>query len=95
MSGKSIVRVAAIVGLILLIPVFGNLYVEGWNWGPGDFIFGFVTLLLTGLAIDFSARRIARPLCRGGAIAAVLTVFLVFWVEAATGGVSRTIRALF
>src|SRR5215211_4283471 len=30
---KNIVRIAIVVGLILLVPLWGNHYIDGWNWG--------------------------------------------------------------
>lgn len=86
---KNIIRIALIVLVILLIPLFGNMFIEGWNWSFTDFIIMGALLFVTGLAIDYSVRHITKPLYRTIAIVAIVLALLVVWVELATGGVSR------
>lgn len=81
---RNITRIAIIVGIILLIPLFGNFFVEGWNWGVGDFIIMGILLFVTGLLIDLAARKINTPLHRILAIAAIVLGFLCIWVGLAT-----------
>jgi hypothetical protein len=90
---KTIIRVAAIVGAILLIPLFANFLIEGWNWTGSDFVFAFVVLFVTGIAIDVAARKIMRPLYKAATIAAIALVLAIFWIEMATGGVSESVQA--
>ncbi len=92
---KNILRIAIIVVIILLIPLLGNSFVDGWNWSGGDFVFAFIVLFCTGLAIDFSARKIEKPVVRVGVIALIVLALLVFWVEMATDGVSRALVSIF
>lgn len=99
MVRKNIVRIAIAVGLILLIPLVLTLLNsrpegEGWHWELGDFIFAFVLLFGTGLAIDFSVRKFASPVYRVLAITAIVAVFLLIWVEVAVDGVSRALKLL-
>ncbi len=71
--------------LLLLIPLVGNSFVEGWDWDQADFIimgglifgFSFAYLLLSKLA-NTTASRVAI----GGAM---LFVFLLIWAELAVG----------
>lgn len=95
MQNKNIVRITIVVGLILLIPLFGNLFIDGWNWGIGGFIFAFVMLFSTGLAIDFAARKITNPVFRVIAIITIVLALLLTWVEIVTDAVSRTITSFF
>ena len=91
----SIIRVAAIVGLILLIPVFGNLYIDGWNWSPFDFLIMGALLFVVGLAIDLAARKIADPMQKTLAIGGIIFVFLVIWTQLAVQSVSQLISFIF
>lgn len=77
-----------IVGLapmpVLLIALWGNTYVEGWNWNPGSFVFAWV--IIAGAAFIYrllATRTFANLAYRLGAGLAVLAGFLVFWVTAA------------
>jgi hypothetical protein len=85
---KNIINVSVIVGLILLIPLFGTLFIKGWNWGFGDFVFAFVLLFGFGLAIDFAARKISRPIYRCLAISAIVLTLMLVWIELATGALT-------
>lgn len=95
MPTKNIIRVAIIVLVILLIPVLGNLFVDGWNWGPLDFVIIGLLLFFTGCAIDYAARNITDPIYRIIAIAAIVGVLLLIWVELAVDAVSSTLKLLF
>ena len=92
---KSIFRVVVIVGLILLIPVFGNLYIEGWNWSPMDFVIMGTLMFIVGMAIDFAARTIADPVNKALAIGAILLAFLVLWAQMAVGAVGQLFALIF
>ena len=92
---NSIIRVALIVALILLIPVFGNLYIDGWNWGPLDFVIMGGLLFLVGMAIDAVARKVTNPVWKTISILGIILVFLAIWVEMAVGAVSRFLSFVF
>lgn len=92
---KNIFRIVAVVGLILLIPLFGNIFVEGWNWGFFDFIVMGALLFLTGLAIDFAIRKINNPLHRVIAVVAIVLALILIWVELAVDAVSQLAEYLF
>src|SRR5690606_21061001 len=92
---QTITRIAITVGLILLIPLFGNLFVDGWNWSIPGFIVVGALLFGTGLLIDFVARKIRNPFYRSLTIIAIVLALVLFWVELAVDGVSRILSLLF
>lgn len=91
---KNVLRVLVIACLILFVPLLGNIFVNGWNWSILDFIFAFVMLFCTGLAIDFCARKIRRSIYRLLAIVGIVILFLIIWVELAVNAVSRVLDLL-
>lgn len=91
---KNSLRIFIIVLLILLIPFFGNIFVEGWDWGVFDFIFAGAILFVVGLSIDCVIRRVKKPFYKFLAVAAIVLVFIALWVEMAVDGVSRLIDSL-
>lgn len=90
-----IVRVTAVVGLILLIPLFGNIYVDGWNWGPLDFVMMGALLCVVGMTIDLAARKIVDPTQKILVIVGVILAFVALWVEMAVDGVSQLLAHIF
>ncbi len=89
-----ILRVLIIVGLILLIPLFGNIYVEGWNWSPMDFVFMGGLLFIAGMSISFAANITNRTL-RALAIIGIVMTFVAIWTELAVGAVSQLLGFVF
>lgn len=85
MSVGTILRLSAIVGALLLIPLFGNTYVEGWNWSPFDFVFMGILLFGTGLAYELVAKRSATNAYRLATGVALAAALLLVWVNAAVG----------
>jgi hypothetical protein len=53
---KAIIRIALGTGLILLIPLFGNLFIDGWNWPWTAFAFFGVVLFSAGLAYELAGK---------------------------------------
>lgn len=85
-------KILSIVGLILLVPILGNIFVSGWNWSLYDFIFAFVALSIFGFIIDIANRNISNTFNKRLAIVSIVFIFLVLWVEAATGGLSDIVE---
>lgn len=91
MQTKNIIRVALGTGLILLIPLVLQLTIgtgvdgQGFNWKLGDFVIMGILIFLTGLGLDFVARKFSHSLYRGLAIIAIILVFLLIWAELAVG----------
>src|SRR3989344_7418 len=99
-QNKNIVRIALVVGIILLIPLVltirdGGVEGVGWNWTLGDFIVMGVLLFGTGLAIDFAVRKLTNPVYRVFAVIAIVLVLLLIWVELAVDGVSQALKLFF
>jgi len=53
---KIIIRPALMTVGILLIPFFGNMYIEGWNWPWTAFAFFGVVLFSAGLAYELAGK---------------------------------------
>jgi peptidoglycan/LPS O-acetylase OafA/YrhL len=93
---KRIIRIAIVVILILLIPIMMMLFgVDGWNWGPGDFVAMGALLFGAGLVIDFAVRKIANLKYRIFAIIAIVAIFLLIWAELAVDAVSQALTRFF
>ena len=71
--------------LLLLIPVFGNLFSAQVNWSLFDFIFMGLLLVLTGLSILFIIEKVRNKKLRIVPIIFVITIFLMIWAELAIG----------
>ncbi len=78
-----IIRPVLITVGILLIPFFGNMYVDGWNWPWTAFAFFGVVLFSAGLAYEFAGKYAKTGVISG----------FVFG-EVVAGGVIVTLRYL-
>lgn len=95
MQKRNIKQIAMIVGTLLIVPLFGNLFIEGWNWGPLDFVLLGAMLFVVGLAMDFVTRKIKKPAQRTLALAVIAVTFLLLWAELAVDAVSQLLSFLF
>jgi hypothetical protein len=95
MRHMNILRVALIVGLILLIPLFGNIFIEGWDWSLFDFVVMGALLFVTGIAIDAAARKIEDPGGRAFTIIMIVGALIAIWTELAVGALTQLMSALF
>ncbi len=91
---KDIIRILIIVGAILLIPLLGNLFVDGWNWSFFDFIVMGALLFCTGLAISFAIRNISDPIYRVSTVIFIVLALVALWTELAVGAVSQLVYFL-
>ncbi len=82
---KNTLRIAIVVGCILLIPLWGNMYVDGWNWGPFDFVIAGAILFGTGLAFQLVASKGGTLAYRVAVGIALATALVLFWINAAVG----------
>lgn len=90
---KNVIRIAIIVGTLLLIPLVltirdGGVEGVGWNWSPADFFVMGGLLFAVGPIIDLASRKITRPLPKALAILAIIFAFLALWAELAVDAVS-------
>lgn len=84
MKTKDYLVVALAPFPVLLIPLFGNTFIEGWNWSPGDFVFAWVVLAIATFVYKLMATSKSATLAyRIAAALAVLAGFLIFWFTAA------------
>jgi hypothetical protein len=82
-----IIRTAARIGLILLIPLALTLLAL-WHWRPGALILAIVLLLGgAGLAYQLVAKKISNKAYQFAVGVAVAAVFLLVWMNAAVGGI--------
>ncbi len=85
MKSLPILRLALITFVLLLIPYFGNQYLEGWNWSPSDFVFAAILTLGAGVAYELFAKRSGNASFRAGAAVALGASFLLIWINGAVG----------
>jgi hypothetical protein len=77
---------ALIAALILVIPVLGNHFVEGWNWGVAAFVLLGTLVFGLGLTYQLVTRNVDILAYRAGvgvALVAALPLFWMNWVQAA------------
>jgi hypothetical protein len=78
-------RPAGITAFVLLIPILGNMFVSGWNWNVGSFIFAGILVFSTGLTYELVVRRVDNLAYRFATAIGLLAGFLLVWVNAAVG----------
>jgi hypothetical protein len=84
MQNKSILRIALGTGLILLIPLCGNLF-TGWSWPPYAFVLWGAVLFGTGLTYELIARKGGTIAYRAAVGIACATGFVLVFINAAAG----------
>ncbi len=85
MSRKSLVIILCITTVILLIPLIAMQFTNTVNWSGNDFAIMGILVLVTGLVIDFLARKVKAANLRIVLIIGVILLFLLFWAEMAVG----------
>ncbi len=81
-------RLLTIVGtivFILMVPLIAMQFTTEVKWTPFDFIVAGTLLVITGLAIEVTIRRVMNSKYRVAICLAILVVFLLTWVELAVG----------
>ena len=66
---KSVVRVGAVTAFVLLLNLVGMQFVEGWDWGVGDFVIAAVLLVGTGALLELAVRHPGNVVLRVAAAA--------------------------
>ena len=84
MMQKNIIRIAIGTGCILLIPLFGNLFM-GWNWPAFAFPIWGALLFGTGLTYELIARKGGTIAYRAAVGIACATGFVLVFINAAAG----------
>jgi hypothetical protein len=80
----AIIRIAIVVGFILLVPLAGNLFM-GWNWPWFAFPFWGAVLFGTGLTYELIARKGGTTAYRAAVGIACATGFILVFINAAAG----------
>jgi len=84
MKRKDYLIVAFAPLALLLLPVTGQLTVEGWHWTWHDFLVAWVAFTITTWFARFlMTRRAANLPYKAGAALAVVAGFLITWVTLA------------
>lgn len=85
MSRKSLVIILCVTMVVLLIPLIAMQFTHLVNWSGNDFAIMGILVLVTGLVIDFLARKVKAANLRVVLIIGVILLFLLFWAERAVG----------
>ena len=76
---------------ILLIPFIAMFFTEEVQWGFMDFVIMGALIFGTGLAYEFTSRKLNDPVQRVLAGVGFFLILFTIWVELATDGVSRAL----
>lgn len=85
MKKEQVTKILIRSSVALIIPLLGELFVQGWNWGISDFIFAWVFFNLLGFSYTFAVHKAPT---RGAKIVLgvlVVAVFAFIWIRLATG----------
>ncbi len=69
----------------LLIPVIGSIFVDGWVWGLGDYVFAFVFFFVAGVIYQFFVKKVQSSKNKVWAILGLTILFMSIWAELAVG----------
>jgi hypothetical protein len=75
----------AVPALLMATALFGNLFVEGWNWSPFDFIIAAVLLFGTAFFINLVIKSKKTLVSKLIVCFAILLVLALVWIELAVG----------
>ncbi len=76
---KTVLRVAIVALALLMVPLVASRVVEGWNWGPGAFLFTYVLFFGTGMAYTLIARRMNVWAYKAAVALALVAGFVMGW----------------
>ena len=72
---------ALITALILLIPLLGNYFVDGWKWDLGGFVVVGTLVFGLGLTYQLVTRNVATTAYRAAVGVALVTAFPLVWMN--------------
>lgn len=76
---KTVSRVALVALGLLMVPLIASRVVEGWNWGPGAFVFTYVLFFGTGMAYALIARTMGAWAYKAAVGLALVAGFVLGW----------------
>lgn len=79
------IAVAAITGLLLLVPLVAMQFTREVAWGPGDFVVAALLLFGAGMAMVGGVRRVRTTGARIAVVAVVAAGLALVWAELAVG----------
>jgi hypothetical protein len=82
---NKIIRALLISTGLLMVPIVASLFVDGWLWTFFDYIFAWVMFSIVSLAFTFVASSANGIAYKVAGCLAVLTAFLLVWINAAVG----------
>lgn len=71
--------------IALVVPMLGQLFVNGWHWSVGEFVFAWIFFNILGISYTFITNKINH---RGFKVVAgllVIALFIFIWIRLATG----------
>jgi hypothetical protein len=78
---NTMLRVALVALGLLMVPLAASQVVDGWNWGPGGFVFAYVMFFGTGLAYALIARKMGAWAYKAGVGLALVAGFVMGWAS--------------
>lgn len=85
MKKEQLIRIISWSTAALIIPILGQLFIQGWNWGLGDFVFAWVFFNILGITHTFVTNKITDSKSKFAAGVIVIAFFVFIWVMLATG----------
>jgi hypothetical protein len=85
MSKKGILPVLIVPTVLLLIPLAGNTFIEGWDWNPGSFVFAWLMMAGVCFVYLFVTQRAGSIAYRIATGIALLAGFMIVWGNLAVG----------
>lgn len=76
---KTVARVALGALAVWMAPLIASRVVEGWNWGPGAFVFAYVLFFGTGMAYALIAGRMGAWAYKAGVGLSLGAGFVLAW----------------
>src|SRR5262249_47134609 len=78
---KSILRAALVTAGVLLIPLWGNTYVDGWSWHWYTFVFAGAFVFTATFTYQLVAKTMSNGAYRFAVGLAVATAFVLTWMN--------------
>ena len=85
MNKKNIIRIILVTVLILLIPLIGMQFENGFDWSLFDFILAGILLMGTGLVYEWISSRSSTATYRAATALGVGASLLLVWINLAVG----------
>lgn len=84
-SNKRLTIISFCMVSLLLLPLVAMQFTDEVKWTLSDFVVAGILLLVAGLAVEFTMRKVKTTKLRIVACGALLLVFLLLWAELAVG----------